>query len=231
MSVEFNEDQTIHPIHSFITMQGEGPDAGRRMMLIRFKECDRVANGHPCEYCDTLVTMSISNKMSLTLQDLQTTLYNTKCGIMITGGEPGYSNNYNESLLMLNELIYPYANVETNGCNLTSFIKDTQEDNIKFIYSPKIFSSEELKTNLELSEAVLKDKRVYFKIVYENNDLIHQYLEELIRINNGNTEHIYLMPEGDTIEKLIKHSGEVFDMCEKYKVNFSTRSHIIYGFI
>ena len=39
------------------------------------------------------------------------------------------------------------------------------------------------------------------------------------------------MPEGKTREELINNSPKVFDVAEKYKTNFSSRDHIIYGFI
>jgi len=40
-----------------------------------------------------------------------------------------------------------------------------------------------------------------------------------------------MMPEGVTRPDLIKNAEKVFDMCEKYKLNFSSRSHILYGFV
>jgi hypothetical protein len=42
---------------------------------------------------------------------------------------------------------------------------------------------------------------------------------------------IWLMPEGTTRSELIKKAEKVFDVCEKYGFSFSSRDHIIYGFV
>ena len=46
-----------------------------------------------------------------------------------------------------------------------------------------------------------------------------------------NSEKVWIMPEGTTREKLIENAPKVFDICEKYNFNFSSRTHILYGFI
>ena len=50
----------IKLIENFLSFQGEGPDSGRIMMILRFKRCNRVEAGTPCYYCDTRVKMRIS---------------------------------------------------------------------------------------------------------------------------------------------------------------------------
>ena len=52
MSREMNE-VGINLIENIITWQGEGPDCGQRMLLLRFKECDRVEEKRPCPWCYT----------------------------------------------------------------------------------------------------------------------------------------------------------------------------------
>jgi len=225
------EERNIHAIQLLTTMQGEGPDVGKRMLLIRFKKCNRVEDKHPCLYCDTLVTMSNTIETEISVSRIQQIIDENNCGLMITGGEPGYGDNFGETIFLLNNLKYPFANVETNGYQLEKFLDNTFKNNVKFIYSPKIFSGIELSKSLSDSEKVFDDPRVYFKIVYENNQLIPKYLDGLKKICGKDTSRIYLMPEGATRDKLIEHSGEVFDACEEYGFNFSTRSHIIYGFI
>jgi hypothetical protein len=39
------------------------------------------------------------------------------------------------------------------------------------------------------------------------------------------------MPKGTNRADLIKNAGPVFDACEKYNFNFSSRDHIIFGFV
>jgi hypothetical protein len=44
-------------------------------------------------------------------------------------------------------------------------------------------------------------------------------------------QRVWLMPKGTTRVDLIRNAGPVFDACEKYNFNFSSRSHIIFGFV
>ena len=64
-------------------------------------------------------------------------------------------------------------------------------------------------------------------LLLEFNNRFLDFLTE-IKFNNN---RIFLMPEGKTREELINNSPKVFDVAEKYKTNFSSRDHIIYGFI
>jgi len=44
-------------------------------------------------------------------------------------------------------------------------------------------------------------------------------------------QRVWLMPKGTTRSDLITNAGPVFDACEKYNFNFSSRSHIMFGFV
>jgi len=82
-------------------------------------------------------------------------------------------------------------------------------------------------------EKVIGHHAVYIKVVYEDNPLMKTFLDFLIKQQPDlRWEHrIWMMPEGVTRPDLIKNAEKVFDMCEKYKLNFSSRSHILYGFV
>jgi len=70
--------------------------------------------------------------------------------------------------------------------------------------------------------------------VYEDRPEINKYLEWMsifIGENISNFNKVWLMPEGTTRESLMNNAGTVFDICEKYRFNFSSRSHIIFGFV
>lgn len=216
-------------IENFVSWQGEGPDSGRAMTILRFKTCDR-----NCSWCDTQVKMRISAEASYDISDIQETLYKTQSGILITGGEPTVPKHFDECVALLTELDYPVANVETNGYKLYDLVKATPFDKpIKFIFSPKIFNEQDLKTAKDLVEQVSGYPEVYVKIVYENNPLILDFLDFLHdRYPDLAWAHrIWLMPKGTTRADLIRSASEVFDACEKYKFNFSSRSHIMFGFI
>ncbi len=216
-------------IENILSWQGEGPDSGRLMLILRHPICSRVSAGKPCRFCDTVVKMRILQPAEYNLKDIQGVIDRTGCGLMITGGEPTFEDQLTCTELMLNRLKYPVANVESNGYNLEKLIADVKKKNVKFIWSPKMFNEEELNENLALAEKVLLDKRVYVKMVIEmgHYDNVKKFLE----LHQNEKERIYLMPEGTDRATLVAHSPEVFDLAEKYNVNFSSRNHLIFGFV
>lgn len=213
------------------TWQGEGPDTGKRMLLVRFKECNL-----KCPFCDTLVKMRITPSASYTLNQLQSIIDKQACGLMITGGEPTLNGQLQQTVDLLNNLHYPYANVETNGFRLHQLKSEVlPEKGVKYIFSPKIFNEKMFNSNLGMFTTCNK-KNLYLKLViskeeYEEGSWIRRFIERVIDDNPKSISNIYLMPMGITKEELFKNSGMVFDMCEEYKLNFSSRQHIIYSFI
>jgi organic radical activating enzyme len=182
--------------------------------------------------------MRISIEAEYTLDQIQKEINNKTSGLMLTGGEPTVPKHFKETVMLLNELDYPLANIETNGYNLLELIKrvDTSK-NIKFIYSPKIFEIGDLKETEELTPKLfnLSDK-VYVKVVVGNESrLVETYLKYLDEYIIGDRKEwfdkVWLMPEGTNRADLLKNSEKVFDMCERYKFNFSSRDHVIYSFI
>lgn len=216
---------TVKLIEAIVTWQGEGINVGKRMLLLRFKYCNRV-----CLWCDTLVKLRVQQEAEYSLEELQKTIHKEKTAVMVSGGEPTFDPHFKSTVLLLNNLKYSLSNVETNGyalLNLIDLVDPTKK--IYYMYSPKIFTELELEEEIKRTEELKKYQQVFVKVVYENRELVTTYLEFLSKLNIN--QRVYLMPEGDTREKLIERSGEVFDACEKYKFNFSTRSHIIYGFV
>jgi 7-carboxy-7-deazaguanine synthase len=219
------ERKQVKLIEFFRSFQGEGVDRGRSMIILRFKYCNK-----NCSFCDTKVKMRISQEGIYNLKDIQKTIDKYKCGILVTGGEPTIQNHFDEALLLLNSLNYPIANVETNGYDLVRLISQVKEHkNVNYSYSPKMFSEKEMENEMKITKQLIKYPNVYFKVVYENREDVLYYLEWLSKLNVN--QRVYLMIEGITRADLIKNSGAVFDACEEYKFNFSSRDHIIYGFI
>jgi len=216
------------------TWQAEGIDSGKAALLCRFKYCNK-----KCKFCDTIVKMRISKESEYSLNELQEEIEDNRLGIVITGGEPTIDRHFNDTLTLLNELNYGFANVESNGYKLELlnwYLKDSTK-NIRLIYSPKIFSKIDLEEEIERTNELFPLKRVYIKIVYEDTTLIHSYLEFLsetmMKVRGVENKHskVFLMPEGTTRATLIQNSEKVFDAAEKYNFNFSSRDHIIYGFV
>jgi len=221
------ESNTVKLIENFVSWQGEGPDSGKTMIILRFKTCNL-----NCPWCDTSVKMRISAEAPYELQDIQSTINERNAGLLITGGEPTVPKHFDECVKLLTQLVYPVANVESNGYKLKELIERTSHQPIKFIYSPKIFSDGDLYAAMDLTKLLINNEKVHIKIVYQQNDNIDQYLAFLKQFKGAAWNHrIWLMPEGTNRSDLIRNAGPVFDMCEKYGFSFSSRAHIIFGFV
>jgi len=219
--------EKVKLIECIKTWQGEGPDVGIAMLLCRFKYC----NKH-CSFCDTLTKMRISQESEYKLKNLQQQIDSNILGLMITGGEPTIIKHFSDTVNLLNNLNYKIANVESNGYHLENLIKATNPlKNIHYIYSPKIFCEEDLQTEINNTTNLLKYHNCFIKIVYQkDNELLNEYIEWL-DLQKKSYNKIWIMPEGKTKEELIKNSNEIFDICEDYNFNFTSRDHIIYNFI
>jgi len=223
-------EKEVHLIENMTSWQGEGVSSGQRMIILRFKRCNRIESGNGCPWCDTATKLRISQESRYKVSEIQKVINMEKAGIMITGGEPTYDNNFKETVLLLNNLEYNIANVETNGFNLIDLIKEVDKSKpVLYSYSPKIFTKKELKEEKERSKILSKYSNVYYKVVYEYRQIIHEYLKflEELKIHN----RVFLMPQGSTKTDLLVNAPDVFDVAEKYKFGFSSRNHIIYSFI
>ncbi len=221
-------EKVVNLIENFVSWQGEGPDSGQAMIILRFKTCNL-----KCPWCDTSVKMRISAEAPHSLTDIQNTIYERRAGILVTGGEPTVPKHIDEAAMLLNELIYPVANVESNGFQLEELINKTKDShNVNFMYSPKFFTRGDFESAVEKTQALLEHPNVYIKVVYENRDVIKMYLEWLAtNIKFEQSHKVWLMPEGINRTDLIRNSEDVFNACEKYKFNFSSRDHLIFGFV
>ena len=223
-------EKEVKLIENFVSWQGEGPDSGLTMIILRFKTCNR-----QCFWCDTQVKMRVSAEASYKLSDIQKTIYEESAGLLITGGEPTVDKHIYETEMLLKDLNYPIANVETNGFNLLGLInKFNLERPIKFILSPKIFNDNDGHIYREILSKIHDHPNLYLKMVYESdNKYLLEFLKylKMERQDMIKKQKIWIMPEGATKEVLLKNAPEVFDICEKYKFNFSSRDHIIFDFI
>ena len=217
-------------IENFVSWQGEGPDSGKTMIILRFKTCDR-----KCSWCDTQVKMRVSAEASYKLTDIQKTIKSRAAGILVTGGEPTVPKHFDECVTLLNNLTYPVANVETNGYDIHKLIGEVEPRKpVKYIYSPKIFGANDGHSARETLSSIAGHQRVYVKLVYEwDNEYSVAFMHHLIDEYQDliKNQRVWLMPMGTNRADLIKNAGPVFDVCEKYNFNFSSRSHIIFGFV
>ena len=143
--------EKIKVIESFVTWQGEGSDTGKRMLILRFKKCNK-----SCIWCDTKLKMRISIETEISLEKVQEIINEEKCGIMITGGEPTFNENLISSINLINEINCNLFNVETNGYNLTGLIERVNPNkNVVYSLSPKLFTKEDFEFYVDLIKKIL----------------------------------------------------------------------------
>jgi len=139
----------------------------------------------------------------------------------------------------LNDLNYPIANVESNGFRLDELIKNVRPEKlVNYMFSPKIFTEADYELAVSQAHEFLRNPNVFYKLVYDGSVLMNDFMLELdnmFKVQSFspflNSQKVWVMPEGTTGSALIRNSEKVFDICEKYNFNFSSRNHIIYGFI
>jgi len=220
--------KTVRLIECFnFTWQGEGPDSGKKMLLLRFKRCNR-----NCKWCDTKVKMRMVEEAEYPINDLQKMIEDNNLGVMVTGGEPTFGNNLPGAINIINGTKAHIYNVETNGLQLEELIKNVNPSrNIKYILSPKVFTSNDKDFYIDLVSKVKDNSNVFIKLVYESDSpLLEIFIMESLKLG-FNSNRIWLMPQGTTRDELIKNSPCVFDACERHRINFSSRNHVMYEFV
>jgi organic radical activating enzyme len=234
-----NLQTKIHVVENILTYQGE-IFSGQRCLLLRFKDCNRYygfpnigGTTLPCKFCDTTDKMKNLDVFEISLQEIQDIINNNRCGVMITGGEPTFSNNFIETYEILKSIESTFFNVESNGFKLVDLISslNNQYKNIKYVFSPKIFSGVELYESKNIFLELINDycnENIYIKVVYQDTPFINSFLEYISKFSVN--EKIYLMPEGKTKEELSSNFQKVLEVSNKYNFNITSRLHIIHSF-
>jgi len=230
-------NKLIRVIETFLSYQGEGKNSGERVLILRFKRCSRAESvkhgglGKQCPWCDTALRMRINAETEISIEDIQEIVNNEKCSLLITGGEPTFASNLFSTIDVINSTKVNLVNVETNGHDIIGLIeKINKNKNVIYSLSPKLFDEEDEIFYKDLVQKTKDIESVHIKLVYEDRPEIIRFLDYLQEIEYPNS-NIWLMAEGADKETLLSHAPKVFDAAEKYKTNFSSRDHIIYGFV
>lgn len=215
----------VNLIECMTTWQGEGPDTGKRMVLARFKNCDK-----ECPYCDTMVKMRNSIEAEYDIKTIDDMCQKNKAGLLITGGEP--TLYIPELISLIENTSCDTYNIETNGYALLKLFTNIPHDKlklVKFIFSPKLYRSNYLEDAIKMLSVMGERKEFFVKIVHQDNEFQEEFLKviDFLKLN----KKTYLMPEGKTKEELLTNAPAVFDKAEEYNLNVSTRMHIMYNFI
>nr|DAJ15130.1 MAG TPA: Organic radical activating enzyme [Myoviridae sp. ctTS62] len=216
--------------------------------------CTRVApNGETIVGCDTIHAVSPKfkdtwieytrasdlidqiNKIADSMMEESKALgVGSKPDLILTGGEP--TMHWDNQVLQETLKYFWFRNfhitVETNASRNIEFAEDYQRA-LQFSMSVKLSVSgepERKRLNFDAINNIIKNSNgSYFKFVV-NPETWESTKDEILNILNStesaNTQ-VYLMPLGETIEKQLKNTRFVFDVCAKYGFSFTPRAHIL----
>lgn len=248
--------KNIPLIEKIVTWQGEGPNCGKRMNLIRYKRCNR-----HCSFCDTWTKMSDMKEQLYSIADIDSSLKDIK-NIMITGGEPlmtfkieGIKNNFDSTVDILTACGFEYADIETNGSqNLVKFIDecrkivdidvykahDRNDKKINISWSPKFDCATDIDKYItlcnDISNYYAQAESAYHNIIIPTmklviaSDIEKEFVCKIINDGIYDRNNIYLMPLGYSYDEIQKSFPSVVELASQLNCHVSSRLHLVHNF-
>lgn len=242
-------DKKIQPIIDLHTcIQGEGQLVGVPHILIRLAGCNLRCSFRG-SLCDTPYSSWKAEKGKYTLEDVRKFIQNHPRieYVMITGGEPTIHPDLLIDLCLISKMEGKFVTIETNGTrSYDESLKDRVTIDLVSI-SPKLKSSTpidvpgkwgkrhaSLRENIPAIVSWIKNsKHIQLKYVVSSEDDIKEVKEQLSKIvaflGEDDLEKLstYLMPEGDTEEKLQMKRQWLVERCIEEGFRYTDRLHII----
>lgn len=211
-----------------MTLQGEGRSQGQPAFFLRLGLCNL-----DCKWCDTPYTWDWTGKNGtkfskaslahMTIDEVLDAIPGHAPRLIITGGEPMVQKK------LLIELIEALPSsmaveIETNGTLSPWGIPDF----VHFNVSPKLPHSGvafEKGINIDmLQEYAQLDSD--FKFVVETEDDL-ELIRDIRDIVDIADRHIWVMPQGRSVEEITKELPLWFMLCAERNWNLSTRLHVL----
>ena len=210
----------------FYSIQGEGRNAGKPSIFIRFQGCQL-----RCPWCDTSGALDKNKGKEMDTAEITSSIKGYPCKhVVITGGDPSMQP------LALGELAGTLSRkgytleMETSGFSLID-VKTCQLFQQLNIGLKLPEPQQELKESYyqEAARHYLQFPQVDFKIVVDcrkDAEFIHNKIEKALKVP---PERIFLMPQGADVMEQAKNSDLVIELCKEMGYMFSPRLHIIHG--
>jgi 7-carboxy-7-deazaguanine synthase len=246
--MDYNKTQPI--IEAYTCIQTEGSRAGRPHFLVRTTGCTHRCYFGEGGWCDSWYTSIHPEKGTWTLNAIKE-LFESNPQInhlMITGGSPTMHPELVDALVtMAKDMRDMYVTIETEGSH---FIETNYKIDLVSL-SPK-FANSIPKLGVETPSGAITDDRMikqhnkfrmnydamkkmieyhsdyHFKPVVDRNEPeIWNEIEGFIVTNNIPSSKVWIMPAGDTFDKLQPNYAYVMEECIKRGYNFTGRAHIV----
>ena len=220
---------TIPWTETFLSIQGEGPRAGRRCAFIRFGGCNL-----SCSWCDSAFTWDSSRYnlreeiTALTVDEIVDSL--PDCDeVVLTGGEPLMHQNNPDWAELLRVLASRsiFIAVETNGTIVPN--QTTQTFVGHYSISPKLENAGEHKRgqNPQLAEwpTSVMHRKACLKVVVTGKEDV-QAAARMADAHGWPRWATWVMPEGTTAPSLLANFREITEEAISQGLNVSQRIHV-----
>jgi organic radical activating enzyme len=209
------------------TFQGEGPSCGTPAVFIRLSRCNLT-----CDWCDTKYTWDWANydprkestRRSVT-ELAEWALSALPEVVVITGGEPLLQQRQLALLVPLLLAGGKRVEVETNGTVAPGAA--LLVDRVTFNVSPKLANSA-VAEGKRIVHGSLKtfaaSGRAVFKFVARTVDELDEIAALVERFD---LRPVYVMPEADTSEELLRRTRLLADAVAARGWHFTTRLHVL----
>ena len=239
MAVDTN---TLPVVEIFLTIQGEGNQSGQRAVFVRTGNC----NLH-CTWCDSWYTWDDTRERApeknMTAQEILSEIdrladLKTRPLVIITGGEPLMHARrvaFKQLLLGLRDSGVR-TSIETNG----TIVAPPEVDELVYHYSvsPKVFAQGD-KESIRLKPKALEHyahkarlynlgstrKETIFKVVCQSADDVRA-LSSWCADLSLEPRSMWVMPEGDTFERMQGTALAIVDEALAAGFHFSYRTHV-----
>lgn len=206
----------------FLSLQGEGPTSGYPALFIRFSKCNLLCKGS--WVCDTQEVMK--HVIDVELEEM---LKENPGRIVFTGGEPMLYQK--EILEIINHELCENTvfEIETNGTRIPC--KELLDNNrVQFNVSPKLSGSGmnlERRRKEDVLKVFVERKFSIFKFVISSEEELEEIKRDFGCVWDGKRRCVWLMPAGETREKLEITAPMVARLSIINGVKFSNRLQII----
>jgi organic radical activating enzyme len=246
--MDYQKKQPI--IEAYTCIQTEGSQAGKPHFLIRTTGCTHRCYFGEGGWCDSWYTSIHPEKGSWTLNQISD-LFKAHPHIkhlMISGGSPTmHPELVNELIYLANDDRKMFTTLETEGSHFiqTDLPIDLISLSVKFSNSMPILGvktpqgkvvdqkmidqHQKFRFNIVAIKKMLEyHKDYHFKPVVDRNDVnIWDDINWAIHVLDISKNKVWVMPAGDTLDKLQPNYSYVMEECIKRGFNFTGRAHIV----
>ncbi|RKS07041.1 7-cyano-7-deazaguanosine (preQ0) biosynthesis protein QueE [Nocardiopsis sp. Huas11] len=207
------------------TVQGEGPNCGRRAVFVRLADCNLA-----CSWCDTPYSWKWNEYVRreetyrCNAEEVLDRARSSGVGlVVVTGGEPLLQKALEPLVATLTDGGLD-VEVETNGTRLPS---PDLLFRARFNVSPKLANAgvpQRRRIRAGVLRALARSGNAVFKFVVQRSEELDEVADLVERCRLA---PVWIMPQGTSAEEVLAHQSALADEVIKRGWNLSTRLHVL----